>query len=367
MEKSGESFEVIVEEDIQITNIEAELNRLWEQHKTEDRVRACLFTLLIYAQTKEAGIALKELMKLILQRYPCRIIFIQEGQLDNTLKVDVSNEIVSEEEKEVACDIIYIETDTSQLHRVPFIVLPHFVPDLPIYYLWGQDPSLDTKILPALGRYSNRLIFNRDHKNDFNLFAQNILKLIHNTPHQEFIDISWLNTMPWRNALKHAFELQKTFAWLQISNKIQIHYTQNESQKNSSLECQVVYLISWLASLMHWEFVKKETADKMTTLKFSSNNNECTLYLSPEKHPEYSDGTIVRMELSSYDEHFISITPIHDTAKALVHIASYEACELPYHIPLNLKLTLPDVHSLLYHPMGSHYPLMLEKMASIHW
>jgi glucose-6-phosphate dehydrogenase assembly protein OpcA len=358
-----------MEENIKITNIEAELNRLWESHKVANRVRACLFTLVVYAQTKESGNSLKELMRLILERYPCRIIFIQEDRnLENRLKVNVSNEIVGDKEGEVACDLIMIEVASSQLHRVPFIVLPHFVPDLPIYFLWGQDPSLDLSILPILARYANRLIFNRSHREHFQQFSQNMITLIQSNPHQDFIDMEWLIGQPWRNALRYAFELKKAYEWLKISNQIHIHYNDLNLSGQPPTESQTAYLISWLASLMQWKFEKKEQKDKSKTLKFlAKEGKSCSIYITPEQDPDYPSGAVLKMELSSHDEHYMSIVPLNKTSKGVVHISSTETCEIPYTIPLNLKSTSLDIHSLLYIPMSNHYPLMLQKMSSIEW
>jgi glucose-6-phosphate dehydrogenase assembly protein OpcA len=166
--------------EIRLADIEKELNGLWETQKDKKLIKASLFNLIIYADVKEKSDFLDDMVKTILEKYPCRIIFISGNTdaLKNSLRTSVANIIVGKGENAVACDRIHIDVSPQQLHRVPFIIFPLLIPDLPIYLLWGKDPTGEMDILPHLRPYASRLIFDSDSTYNLQDFSRKMLKEI---------------------------------------------------------------------------------------------------------------------------------------------------------------------------------------------
>jgi hypothetical protein len=71
--------------------------------------------------------------KKVMEKFPCRLLFITVKEGSKELKTQVSVISPHKEDSEVACDLLEIEISKDWQERVPFLILPHFVSDLPIY------------------------------------------------------------------------------------------------------------------------------------------------------------------------------------------------------------------------------------------
>ena len=66
-----------VSSEIQIADIETELARLGDLQKDKKQVKAALFNLIVYAQDKSHAEHLNELVLNVIEKFPCRIIFVR--------------------------------------------------------------------------------------------------------------------------------------------------------------------------------------------------------------------------------------------------------------------------------------------------
>src|ERR1700722_226872 len=97
-------------------------------------IYASLFNLIIYTIDEAKKDYLNEIAQTILKKYPCRMTFIH-GCSDTDkdyIHTTVTTAVVSDNENTIACDQITIEVSQKQFHRIPFLILPHIVPDLPL-------------------------------------------------------------------------------------------------------------------------------------------------------------------------------------------------------------------------------------------
>src|SRR5207302_631151 len=104
------------EEDIQIEDIEKELVRLCALEKANNPCQAILFNLNVYVHDKSRIAYLHGLTQSIVERFPCRIIFISEDSdpKANFLSVNVSHELIGNGKSGIACEQIGIATSESQ-------------------------------------------------------------------------------------------------------------------------------------------------------------------------------------------------------------------------------------------------------------
>lgn len=362
------------ENGIQIASIEKELARLWGAQKDSKRVRACLFNLIVYAKDKQRIEYLNSLLYSIVEKFPCRILFFQENPEaeKDYLKVTVSNEVLGKGNIGIASDQIRVEISTQQLHRIPFIVLPNLVPDLPVYLLWGDDPTSENTILSSLERLISRIIFDPSSIVDLPSFSQKILTNMKAKPHLDFIDITWLLTTGWRNALVQVFDCPTALERLKTTKGIEIRYNstakpmENIAQCHAGREIQALYLAGWLAGQMEWRFVRQEIKEGSRHLTYHNGVNEFALILSPQVQEDLLPGAILGVEVSSSDDHFFFISPMPGLAKAVVHISSLETCEIPFTVPLpGFKHGFPYVQELFYSAASQHYLTMLQTLAQL--
>lgn len=351
-------------EDIQIADIEVELSRLGEIQKAGNQIRACLFNLIIYTHEKRNIKYLQKLVHTIVTKFPCRILFIQVDTLpdQNYLKVNVSNEIVGTGSNRIACDQIFIEASLSQFHRIPFILLPHFVPDLPIYLIWGQDPTQENAIFPQLQRLATRVIFDSVYTSDLQKFSLKMLELVDMRSHYELVDMQWVLTHGWRYVISQIFDSQNI---KQLQNCRELHITYNQKEADSWLnnQTQAMYLLAWLSSSLQWKNFTKQNQNQYQCIH---ENRDCLITLIPEAHPDLPSGTIVGVTVISHDNCSFIVSPLKNYAKVVVHISSPMACELPCTLALaSFKKNFPHIEELFFSPTLPAYRKMLELLAQI--
>ena len=174
--------------------------------KKKGQIKGCLFNLIVYSQDPYRSIFLKEIVQIVTETFPCRIIFIEcDNQTKkNFLDVTVEEQIVKKDSLVISCDRININCSAKFLNRVPYIVLPHFVPDLPIILVWGQDPSEENEILPYLETFASRLIFDSDSSCNISAFCR---KMLSDTTLNKIAvtDMNWASLKSWREILFRNF------------------------------------------------------------------------------------------------------------------------------------------------------------------
>lgn len=358
---------VSVKEDIQIPNIEAELGRFWKKQAEQHHVHACLFNVIAYSQEKAHADYLHEVIQAIVDKFPCRILFVQgdPSPSQNYLRAKVTDPILGKGNAEgIACEQILIETSTSQLQRVPFIILPNLVPDLPIYFLWGTDPTIENPILTEMSKYATRLIFDSCNADNLLQFSRRILKFLESKPKLVLMDITWVLTSGWRHILSQVFESPEARQHLNANMGIQIRYNSKKGEWVKHTDIQAFYLAGWLASQLQWKFLKHELIKEERHLTFSNGNNEFIISLVPEKRDNLHPSAIVGIDVASRNDHLYSILPMPNLPKAVVHISTLETCALPFTISLpSLKRGCPYTQELIYSPPSSHYQMMLQTIS----
>lgn len=355
------------ENDIQVADIEKELARLSVLEKTNNPIQACLFNLIVYVHDKSRIAYLQTLTQSIVERFPCRILFIHEeaNAESNFLKVNVSHEVIGNGKSGIACEQIAISSSESQKQRIPFIVLPNLVPDLPIYFLWGQDPSIENKILPYLEKYTSRLIFDTECAKDFQKYCCKVLEMIKQHPQISFVDINWIKLGGWRQAFRQIFDCTTHASSLLNPQEIVIKYNNKKSDSVRHHSMQALYLVGWLASRLQWQFVKAEKSEGIK-LQFNDGEKDFRVILVPEENQNLAPGDILGVELSDNEQTQFSMEILEKQSKVIVHISTETTCELPFVLSMpGLKKPIPSIRELFFAPLSPHYTDMLKAVTQI--
>src|SRR5579884_3361938 len=138
---------------VDVRAIEREVNRLWQAASErpelagaggapEGLTRICMLTLVAVARDASTLSRLTDVIQRLTPRYPSRSILVRCGATGSDelgAWVSVHCEGADRGRPRVCCEQIVLAAGGRALSRVPGIVLPLLVPDLPVYLWWGED------------------------------------------------------------------------------------------------------------------------------------------------------------------------------------------------------------------------------------
>jgi glucose-6-phosphate dehydrogenase assembly protein OpcA len=354
--------------DVQIVDIYNELKKLHAKQVAKKEVVASLFTLITYVHDEERAKYLRENVQNIIEKYPCRTIFIKADNHAKSgfLKVDVSTVQNNKGGTLVACDQINIEVaGDDYLKRVPFLILPHLLTDLPVYLLWGQDVTCSHEILIKLEKLANRLIFDAECTKNLKCFSNVILEKKKNLE-IDFVDISWALCSGWRDVITQTFYLPEHLQQLQKAKKITFVFNNKESEWVHQPEMQSIYLQAWIASCLKWQLKGMAVKEGERTFLYTHSFGECEIKIAPSVADKVSAGGVVSFEMLSYENHHMLLERDAEQSKVYVKYMSPQVCELPYSIPLmSIKRGVSFMNEIFYSLPSSHYIDVLEMLTKL--
>lgn len=357
-----------LQHEVEIGNVEKDLNRYWNEKMAAGEIKACLFNLVIYAHEDRRAAYLREIAHDILEHFPCRIIFIKgdkNPELDH-LNISVTSEIIGKDQRKIACDEMMIDVGYQKLSRIPYLVIPHLVADLPIYLLWGQDPTADTDILPSLEKYATRLIFDSECTANLQRFAQQMMSLKKETK-AAIMDVNWGHITGWRTAFAKIFDTQSMIDSLQTASTIRIVYNKKQTEYVRNHETKAIYFQGWLAARLGWNYRSMEKKGENRTISYEGSNGPITIELVPDEEPNLFAGALVSISITGKDCEFNIIRKQHHP-KISVHVTTKDRCELPFTLSLpDLKKRSVFMREIFYTSINNQYTEMLNTIGPIQW
>ncbi len=353
--------------DIKITDIDKELHKLWDSLEASHKVRACLFTLVLYTDDGTRVEHFKDLVKEIIEFLPCRIIFISgDHDLNNNfLRTSVSALTSGHGDQMIACDQITIEAGGEYLRRVPFVVTPHLVADLPVYMVWGQDPTKDHEILPYLEKYATRIIFDSECSNCIHSFARTVLDHVR-VMKCEVADLNWARAKGWRDVLTQIFNTPGRIYQLANARRLSITFNNKKSDDCRHPDVQALYLQGWLAARLNWKFQSFEKIENNLRITYQNSSGKVTVVLHPEFPDDLPPGSIIKVAMERNGDHFISAAREGKTRSVTVNVATPQHCEIPYTLLLSpLQRGQQLMKEIFYEPASEHYVSMLKSIAEV--
>lgn len=356
--------------DIQIPNIEKELDHLNEVAKGGRPTKACLFNLVIYGSETRRVRYLQELVDSILDKFPCRIIFIQSDQESSSsyFRVNVSK-VSSTHAKasgsKIQCDQIVIEASRDQLFRVPFLITPNIVPDLPLYLLWGQNPFEERDIFPHLQKYAKRVIFDSECADNLKAFCKEMQTNL-DTLKMDVMDVNWALVSNWRDVMTEIFDTPERIQDLKNAKSIIIQYNRCKTEHALHPEARALYLQGWLASALKWNYQNTDLFHDNTVISYMGAEHPVVVALAPQYIESLTLGSILSIEISTADHRLYYISRKESLQQVSVHISSQSTCELPF------TLSLPNIHrgstfmrEIFFNSLGCHYRETLKNIAQV--
>jgi glucose-6-phosphate dehydrogenase assembly protein OpcA len=355
--------------EIAVPNIRVELDKLWNDEQGQDKIRATLFNLIVYVQDKKKIKEYELMIQKVISKFPSRVIFIiADVDPEDRLDISVSSQTLGEGELKIFCEMIRLQASGPSLARLPFLVIPHILADLPVYLLWAEDPSVNNGLLTTLQPYVTRIIFNAHTTAHLQSYCSTILAMIHRY-HCEVGDLNWDALEGWRRILTETFNEKEPFLVLGQAHHLSITYNKPQGSSDPECEIQAAYLQAWLACRLNWNLESFEEVEGNLRLGYRRPMNEVIVFLRPDNDPLLPPGAILGLEIkSSKDDAHYLFSRSKDGSEVTIQHSTQEACFLPITTFLSNFLPGQEIVQEIFYPKGKeHYKQMLTLLSQTSW
>ena len=333
--------------------IEPELIRIWEGLAKDNKMRACLFNLIVFNRLSDRTDYIRDIVQKVSEKYPCRVLFISSDPDSQHPYLKTAVSVVGN--GNIACDYIDIGVSGPDIERVPSVILPHIIPDLPVSLLWTEDPTQSHPLFEPLIKLSGRVIFDSESADSLLAFSQKVLALAEKGIH--VADLNWARTEGWRELIASLFHSGEM---LNQIKEIDITYNSRETPFFCHLKVQSLYLLAWLSSRLQWKF-QNATPELQFTFEKQKGEIHSTLW------EKLGPGTVISVDLTTEDGHMFKCARIpNQYHHVMIQKSSQEKCELPYHFILGRTATGQSlVKEIITQGTSEHYLGMLKEINNL--
>jgi len=353
---------------IDISTISSKLSQLRHQQDQASALKACLFNLVVYSQDKCRSTYLQEFIKSVVKYFSCRIIFVEGDHSTDPdhLGATVSAETAGKKDLATACERITIEAGKSYLSRVPFIVLPLLIPDLPVFLLWGLNPTIDNKVLPPLKKIATRFIFDSETVEDLPRFCATLTDK-NSEDAQEMIDMNWARLSGWRKVMPQVFDSSEKISQLTSTKTLRITYNAKVNDCFQRNEWQALYFQGWLATQLGWKPQGIKRNHQGLQISYSNDANEqVTVAVVGKEHASSSPGVLLNVDINTYDKTHLTLTNNEKAQQVLIEASTPHHCQVPYSLALLDTEHGPYfIREVFYEPVSHHYVKMLQVLKQL--
>lgn len=335
----------------------------------QNLIKASLFNLIVVANSLSRGLQCQELVRLVTEKFPCRVIFVQsdESSQADFFHTEHTIQSIGTGSTSVCFDQFTIDSSTNQLHKVPFLILPNIMPDLPVYILLGHDPTNDHVILPQIHKYANRVVFDCETIDNLQRFSERMLAMMQES-HGDLIDVNWARTKAWREVMARVFGSPDTLEHLKQAKMIQISFAGRALHPQPRHELQAIYLQAWLAAQLGWNLESTKKEDGHLSISYRSHQGEITVSIVPKDTEVIESGAIYSIEVMTHSEAHYLVSHEREHQLVTVHASTLERCEMPYTLFLhNYQKGTALVNEIFYQPFSEHYQAMLHALNHNAW
>lgn len=311
-------------------HIEQELKRIWESLETKNITRACLFNLIFFTHDNPRKGYFQKVAHSVVEKFPSRVLFITIDQTSQKeeLIVQVSMLFSGKAEYDVACDYIEIQASHSSQIRIPSLILPHILPDLPLYLIWGEDLNQNELLLQALEPLANRIIFDSEATCNLASFAKHCLNM--QSVHYDIADLNWARIENWRDILSTVFSSEQKLEMIQQAQTLRIFFNPQQSTFFCHAKIPSLYLQAWLACQLKWEFKSIEETKEQIICTYQGKSDPIQIILVPVIHTHLPTGLILSMEILLKDHSsFLFSRDVEQQNHITLQESTPKQCDLP--------------------------------------
>ena len=311
--------------------VQSTLNKIWESYETTNTTRASLFNLIFYTEKGSREAYVEKLARRVVEKFPSRILLVSvdEEAKEDFLKAEVAIFSSKQGEYDVACDYIRFEAGGSAKQRLQFVLLPHILPDLPIYCAWGPDPNLHDPLMHELDPLVSRLIFDSETTEDLSRFAANLLE---HAKHTDVADLNWARIESWRELLSMVFYSTQNLEEIAQAQRISLSYNAHESPFFCHTRIQAIYLQAWIASQLKWTFKEIKMTKEGHLFSYQTPHGLAQISLLPIQNSKLPPGLILDLEIETRMERtFAFKRDLNEIHRISLNTFDTKQCALPAH------------------------------------
>jgi len=175
------------------------------------------------------------------------------------------------------------------------------LPDLPVYVLYAEDPSIEDQLCDKIGQLAGRMIFDSESTDHLPRFATSILEK-HAKLHCDIADLNWGRIESWRDMLSMAFYSDDKLQQMQRAKQIQIVFNAQESTFFCHTHIQSIYLQAWLACQLGWNFQSFKQENKRLQFTYKGEFGPIEIFISSAQRTKLPPGLILSVEVLTKDE-----------------------------------------------------------------
>lgn len=318
-------------------NIQKELNKIWESLETTNVARACLFNLIFYTRKNSRTPYIQRIAQKVIERFPSRVIFVtvDDETKEDSLKTEVAILASSKGEFDVSCDYISIETSGPSQQKIPFVVLPHILPDLPVYLVWGENPCSEDPLFSQMEQFASRLIFDSETTENLPRFASCLLEQ-HEKYGGDIADLNWARIESWREMFSMAFYSSDKLQQIAKSKKISVSYNSLGTLFFCHTHIQAIYFQAWLACQLNWRFQNLKQEKNTLLFTYRSAEGDVEIVLSSDQVAKLPPGLILSIDIyTTDDEHFSFMRNSEILHQVTYQHSMHDKCDLRSQYILN--------------------------------
>jgi glucose-6-phosphate dehydrogenase assembly protein OpcA len=249
---------------VDVSVIEHELKELWEQmtevSAEEDQqavMRACVANLVVYNPAGESAGEISPIIAEVTNEHPSRVIVLlpepDSSQPSLDAMVTAQCHPADRGRKQICCEQIVIQAAGEEVGRLPSLVRPLVIPDLPVFLWWRDRPDFQNDLFTEFIRGSDRVILDSTDLAAAEEGLRTLAALMDETAQTTaFSDLSWCRLTPWRVLVAGFFDVPKCRPYLSRLDRVQIESVGGGSAKGS-IPVHGLLLAAWLASRLHWK------------------------------------------------------------------------------------------------------------------
>jgi glucose-6-phosphate dehydrogenase assembly protein OpcA len=254
-----------------VAEIERELSRIWSSTAgmaaradgAEGRLaaRTSVLNLVVVASSREVGERSAATLAMSTGRHPSRTLVLVSGDPDGpswlSAEIRAYCMVPRSDAPETCAEQVYITLGGEAGRRLPAIVAPLLVHDLPVTVWWPGNPPLASPVARSLIALADRLVVDGSRWGGDGL-ARLVAFSALAGPGLALSDFAFMRQARWREALASTFDRPGLLPYLRSVRQVSVTYSTRggaEAEATTNL-VKPIYQVAWLASRLGLRVVR---------------------------------------------------------------------------------------------------------------
>lgn len=290
-------MEIAMIDENQFEHIKKELEKL-QKASSISKMLPFFFNLILYIKKGQYAYYQHKIISPLTTKFPSRIIFIIEDDYEEANKKNYLDICVQTMSSTNRCEIIFINVSGSLRERIPFLIYPNLISDLPIYLLWTLPISPNISLLKSISKLVSRIIFDANSFSDLREFFLNITSCFEYSS-SCIADLSWTAISSWRKLLSNFFDSSETLQGISSAKKILITYISDNEKESpfSPHKIQSLYLQAWLITSLNFQLESFQINNPFKITYINNNKTTTEVVLQPIIQNQFELGSIQSIKI----------------------------------------------------------------------